>query len=160
MKTYLRYSNPKDLNEVEYMIDLENGIGNLVYCYEGFLERGGDKTTPIIISGNSIIEIVDGKPVLNLATLRTQLLEQAKSEVSSKLQETDYIVLRQFERKEANKATKLLNDTEFIAFSDGRQALRDKLNTYETAINNAKTYDEIMGVKYGEWNNWKNVYRI
>jgi len=72
MITYLRYSNPKDLNEVEYMIDLENGIGNLVYCYEGFLERGGDKLEPVIISGNPIIEIVDGRPVLNLNELKNQ----------------------------------------------------------------------------------------
>ena len=130
--------------KTEYRIEvLENGYYKNVPDKEQSL-----KVQKWLNAGNKF-EVVEWKePDLN--ELKLQLLEQAKSEVSSKLQETDYIVLRQFERKEAKKATKLLTETEFIAFSDGRQALRDKLNTYETAINNANTYDEIMGVKYGE----------
>jgi len=79
MKTYKRYSNPKNLTEFEYLIDLDNGAGILEYCYEGWIERGGDKTTPFIISGNNCIDIIDNKPVFNLDKYKTQTKENIYS---------------------------------------------------------------------------------
>jgi hypothetical protein len=141
MITYNRYSNPKDLNEVEYMIDLENGIGIIEYCYEGFLERGGDKIEPIIISGNSIIEIVDGKPVLNLATLRTQKINDFKSMAGSELSKTDYKVIRQTEQN-------TLSEDDYNTLKVQRQALRDKCNMLESQVLLAKNYKTIININW------------
>jgi len=147
MIAYLRYSNVKDLNEVEYMIDLENGAGILKYSHEGWVERGADHLTPNIISGNSCIVIIDNVPTIDFDGYKTQAIQNMSSLSFTKRE----AFLPQYKLENAGLSfedtegnwTGIYDKATCIKYNNTVIAFRTEFYRLQTAINSATTLDEV-----------------